>query len=354
MAMTKAYYSVNGRILGEASGGTRLDYMTDALGSVTGTVDSSAQVVNTYRYKPYGELLAKTGSGSDPRFRWVGSSGYRQTGRNYADVYLRARSYSVSLGTFISRAWLAYRLGGEASYGYASANPIVLKDPNGNSPKYFGNCNTTVGGGLGGKPVKTCFEDVANALLKIKRDNPQLYQQIEKDCLLAIPGVPPSLKLDHLYRISLSHPQDGAQVCVFCRDQYGRYPVPQGCEDYVRRECENLPNPWDLAFACPPILPPGNPWHQTSQVCRDALVAKGCTCGIVVCDQNLTQDLNTPGCCLQLPIHEMLHCAADYSHPPGTSGSSNPDWLWKAAACICKKLFPNKDCSCAGILPPYQ
>ena len=37
------------------------------LGSVTATVNQSAQVVNTYRNKPYGVQLAKTGAGADPR-----------------------------------------------------------------------------------------------------------------------------------------------------------------------------------------------------------------------------------------------------------------------------------------------
>ena len=34
---------------------------------------SSAQVINTYRYKPFGDLLSKTGTGADPAFGWVGT-----------------------------------------------------------------------------------------------------------------------------------------------------------------------------------------------------------------------------------------------------------------------------------------
>jgi hypothetical protein len=60
------YHTVQGRILGESTSGVRTDYLTDALGSVTATVNSAQAVVNTYRYKPYGEQLAKTGSGTDP------------------------------------------------------------------------------------------------------------------------------------------------------------------------------------------------------------------------------------------------------------------------------------------------
>jgi hypothetical protein len=54
------YHTVNGRIIGETTGGVQTDYIRDALGSVTATADSSANVVNTYVYKPYGALLART------------------------------------------------------------------------------------------------------------------------------------------------------------------------------------------------------------------------------------------------------------------------------------------------------
>jgi hypothetical protein len=76
---TTNYFSVNGQIIAEETGGVQTDYVTDALGSVVATVDQNAQVINRYTYKPYGGLLSKTGTGPDPKFRWVGSWGYRQT-----------------------------------------------------------------------------------------------------------------------------------------------------------------------------------------------------------------------------------------------------------------------------------
>ena len=93
------YYAVDNDILGEkTTASSRIDYLTDALGSVTATLNQSAQVVNTYRYKPYGALLAKTGTGVDPAYTWVGSKGYRQTGNQHSDTYVRARTYSSALG----------------------------------------------------------------------------------------------------------------------------------------------------------------------------------------------------------------------------------------------------------------
>src|ERR1044072_2433939 len=98
------YYSVDGELIGEKpSGGSRVDYLTDALGSVTATLNQSAQVVNTYRYKPYGSQLAKTGVGADPAFQWVGTQGYRPTGRKFSDTYVRARHYDSSTGRWTTK-----------------------------------------------------------------------------------------------------------------------------------------------------------------------------------------------------------------------------------------------------------
>src|SRR5689334_22265100 len=123
------YYTVNGEIIGEkTAGGTRTDYLTDALGSVIGTANQSAQVVNTYRYKPYGAQLAKTGAGADPAFRWVGNQGYRQTGKKWSDVYVRARHYGSTTGrwTSIDPLWP-----NQPQYDYAAAGPNVRTDMTG-------------------------------------------------------------------------------------------------------------------------------------------------------------------------------------------------------------------------------
>jgi hypothetical protein len=116
------YYTVNSEIIGEKSvGGARIDYLTDALGSVVATVDQSAQVVNTYRYKPYGGQLSKTGAAADPAFRWVGQQGYRQTGKKYSDVYIHSKHYDERAGRWAT-AGEETRLG---AYIYGDANPIT-------------------------------------------------------------------------------------------------------------------------------------------------------------------------------------------------------------------------------------
>ena len=101
---------------------------TDALGSVTGTVNQSGQVVNTYRSKPYGALLAKTGTGADPKMGWVGTLGYRGTGRRQSESYVRARHYWTAPGlwTTADPLWPV-----EPPYGYAQAAPVLRADRSG-------------------------------------------------------------------------------------------------------------------------------------------------------------------------------------------------------------------------------
>ena len=108
-------HAVDGEIVGETTSGVRTDYLVDALGSVTATVSQSAQVQNAYRYKPYGALLAKTGSASDPKSQWVGTLGYRATSRVQSEYDFQSSDYGTATGcwTSVDRSWpetLAYAL----------------------------------------------------------------------------------------------------------------------------------------------------------------------------------------------------------------------------------------------------
>jgi len=119
------YYSVNGVLIGESTGGVRTDYLTDALGAVTATMDQSANIKNTYRYKPYGDVLAKTGTDPDPKFMWNGSTGSRKTGLANSGQYNINRHYGTEQAAWTSRDPLWPR---ELAYVYGGGNPTTLKD----------------------------------------------------------------------------------------------------------------------------------------------------------------------------------------------------------------------------------
>jgi RHS repeat-associated protein len=121
------YHTVNGQMVGQSTGSTFTQYLTDALGSVTATVNGK-RVTNTYRYKPYGESLAKTGTGADPDFQWTGDTGSRVTGRSRAEQYNRARHYGTSQASWTSVDPIWPR---SLAYIYVEGDPVHWIDPSG-------------------------------------------------------------------------------------------------------------------------------------------------------------------------------------------------------------------------------
>jgi RHS repeat-associated protein len=122
------YLHANGVAIAQKTGSTRTDYLTDGLGSITATKNQSQQIVNTYRYKPSGELLTKTGAAPDPRFMHAGNSGSQHTARYYAEQYNWHRHYGSKQGqwTSVDPIWPM-----EKPYRYGESNPTTYIDPNG-------------------------------------------------------------------------------------------------------------------------------------------------------------------------------------------------------------------------------
>ncbi len=124
------YHAVDGFIEGEEAtiGSGVRSYGTDALGSVCQTFDSTGAAENSYRNKPYGGLLQKTGIASDSAFTWVGSLGYRGTSRDYSETYVRARHYATSLTRW---ATVDPLMPNSSPYAYTGGNPTCRIDPSG-------------------------------------------------------------------------------------------------------------------------------------------------------------------------------------------------------------------------------
>jgi len=122
------YHTLNGRIRGETTNGVRTNYLSDALGSVTGTTNPTAQLLNSYRHKPYGARLSKSGTTQDPRPGWVGQEGYRQTTRAYSTHYVQYREFSYGIGSWTSVDPLWPK---EPPYAYVVARVTTITDPSG-------------------------------------------------------------------------------------------------------------------------------------------------------------------------------------------------------------------------------
>lgn len=121
--MTKRYTTINGMIVGETVNGVRRGFLHDANGSVVATVTSDGQVENRYWYKPFGELLAKTGSGPDPRFLWRGGLATRAQNTRFAENYGFSRHYAQGLGTWTSPYQIDPPFG---SYSIARTGPADM------------------------------------------------------------------------------------------------------------------------------------------------------------------------------------------------------------------------------------
>jgi RHS repeat-associated protein len=152
-----SYYSFGGEILGEATGGVRRDYLTDALGSVTGTVTGAGVIENTYRYKPYGETLAKTGAAIDPKFLWVGTWGYGHLTNNHSNIYVRARHFSTVLGRWTTKDPVKIPVQESNLYLYVSNYPTSSTDPTGLFDKRGTVCSAGVAN-YSNKSIRVVFD----------------------------------------------------------------------------------------------------------------------------------------------------------------------------------------------------
>ena len=105
-------------------------YLFDGHGSVSSLSGSSGNISDTYRYDAYGNQLAKTGT-TDNVYLYNCEEYDSESGL----YYLRARYMDPATGTFTQRDTYqgdVYDALSLHKYLYASANPVVYKDPSGN------------------------------------------------------------------------------------------------------------------------------------------------------------------------------------------------------------------------------
>lgn len=116
------FYTNRGRIRGQRIvGSTRQAYVSDAQGSVIGTLSSSGKP-NRASYTPYG-------IGNPPgqaTLGWLGTLGYRPTGLPEATYYVRARHYSSTRGRWTSADPAMERF--DSGYQYALSSPVTRLD----------------------------------------------------------------------------------------------------------------------------------------------------------------------------------------------------------------------------------
>ena len=105
-------------------------YITDHLGSVRAVTDANGNVLATFDYTPYGELLAATDNttaGTDHLF-----TGKEQQGKlGVSELYDSQARFMNTTGRFLSMDPLAEKYYHLSPYAYCAGDPVNLVDPDG-------------------------------------------------------------------------------------------------------------------------------------------------------------------------------------------------------------------------------
>ena len=102
-------------------------YYKDGLGSVTALTDYWGNIVQTYDYDSFGNIVAVKDPDFVQPYTYTGREWDKETGL----YFYRARYYDPMEGRFISKDSIGFRGGDVNLYGYVQNNPIRFKDPYG-------------------------------------------------------------------------------------------------------------------------------------------------------------------------------------------------------------------------------
>ena len=104
-------------------------YNVDGLGSTRGLTDENGEVMDSYVYDAFGNLIVSTG-GTENDYLFAGE----QFDKRLGQYYLRQRFYDSATGRFTRRDTYEGRLGEPITlhkYLYGNANPVNYIDPSG-------------------------------------------------------------------------------------------------------------------------------------------------------------------------------------------------------------------------------
>ncbi|MBR4085805.1 MAG: RHS repeat-associated core domain-containing protein, partial [Lachnospiraceae bacterium] len=141
---TTTTYLYGQGLISEETEGTYLYHHYNNLGSTMKLTDNEGQVVETYTYGVYGELLS--GDETLTRFLYNGRCGVSTEANGL--YYMRHRYYNPTIKRFINQDILTGSLDNSQSlnrYSYVQGNPVSYTDPFGLSPVngLFTNSNFT-------------------------------------------------------------------------------------------------------------------------------------------------------------------------------------------------------------------
>jgi len=144
------YYNEAGSVIGLRYNGNDYFFRRTVNGDIIAILNTSGEVVVTYEYDPWGNILSTGGSmaatlGADNPFRYRGYYYDNESGF----YYLQSRYYDPATGRFLNADDTAYlgvteTTSGYNLFSYCNSNPVYYKDSFG-----FGPVGAIIGGILG-------------------------------------------------------------------------------------------------------------------------------------------------------------------------------------------------------------
>jgi len=313
-------------------------------------VDQTATAVKTMRYKPYGEVLSRSGSISDRMYQWVGTYGYRATFNYASSHYVRARHYSQTPGTWttVDPTWPS-----EPPYTYVSGNVVTVSDPLGLNPLFKPSCDSSIG------TLNSCCDKLLPRVVPPRTPEARLDDILQ--CMASLGWDKPKKRPlpEAAIRNALKNLENfctpgfssgpstvpGYNVCVFCA-RTGNRPsdYPPSCADPCKGGDLNgrTPLPWARPpgglgrlgdTGCDAYFP-----ENSGPNCQDALRKAGCNSAVVLCKPVLNgKDPFQP--CLTL-FHELIHVGG-IGHAKG----GRTDFIYALTCCMCKTSSPTASCN---------
>ncbi|MBX3414975.1 MAG: hypothetical protein KF708_19980 [Pirellulales bacterium] len=133
-----------GQVVSHRRGAATRFYLFNALGSTDRLLDAAQAVTNTFNFQAFGETNTTLGNVADVTlpFRWLGQFGYFRDARLFAELSVRSRFYSPTLGgRWLSKDPLGLDGGMDSNlYNYAINNPTNISDPSGLSVFRIATC----------------------------------------------------------------------------------------------------------------------------------------------------------------------------------------------------------------------
>lgn len=316
------YHTVNGQMVGQSTGTTFTQYLTDALGSVTATVNGK-RVTNTYRYKPYGERLAKTGTGPDPDFQWTGDTGSRVTGRSRADQYNRARHYGSSQASWTTAdpIWPI-----QSQFLYCGLRPTWVLDPTGLILDMGYECGTKYAA------CADWYKSNESAIAQCLISKGFHFWDVVALLLRMRDAVNPS----------------GRRYCVRCDRGDAGTDLPPCADDCRKRPGANGTCLYsDITHPFPNRgYPESDDWNSRADTInlifprstRDCLNTdvsnRSCDCIVAVCEENIARSIwrqKSPSTFCEIMFHEFGHCTGSGHKKPWSN-----DIIYAFGECIAK------------------